>query len=60
MNKLALIFAAIFTTITVFAIATDFMKPEGFYSTPQVNADKNLRERSVSMRSTHRGFMHGK
>jgi len=60
MNKLALLFAAVFSTITVLAIATDFMRPEGFYEPPQINADKNLRERSVSMRGTHRGFMHGK
>ena len=60
MNKLALLFAAVFSLITVFAIATDYMKPQGFYDTPQVNSDKNLRERSVYVRGTHRGFMHGK
>jgi len=60
MNKMAFVFAAAFSLITVFAIATDYMQPHGFYDTPKVSADKNIRERSVSMRGTHRGFMHGK
>jgi len=60
MNKMALIFAGIFSIITVFAVATDYAIPEGFNSTPKVTKDKNLRERSVYVRGSHRGFMHGK
>jgi hypothetical protein len=62
MNKLALIFAGIFTTLTVFAVATDFAKPQGFSETPRVNKTKNVRERSaiIGGRTGHRGFMHGK
>jgi hypothetical protein len=60
MNKLALIFAGIFSVITVLAVATDFARPEGFNTTPRVTKDKNLRERSVYIRGSHRGFMHGK
>lgn len=60
MNKLALIFAGVFSIITVFAVATDYAKPEGLRSTPRVTKDKNLRERSVYVRGSHRGFMHGK
>jgi len=60
MNKLALIFAGIFSIITVFAVATDYVRPEGFNTTPRVSKDKNLRERSVYVRGNHRGFMHGK
>lgn len=60
MNKLALIFAGVFSLITVFAIATDYARPEGFNTTPSVTKDKNLRERSVYVRGSHRGFMHGK
>ncbi len=62
MNKLTLIFAGIFSAMTVFAIATDYMTPEGFSTTPKVNKTKNIRERSVYVRggTGHRGFMHGK
>lgn len=61
MNKLALIFAGVFSLITVFAIATDYARPEGFYTTPKVQKTKNIRERSVSFYGVrHRGYMHGK
>ena len=62
MSKLALIFAGIFSAMTVFAISTDYMTPEGFSGTPKVNKTKNIRERSVYVRggTGHRGFMHGK
>ena len=62
MSKLTLIFAGIFSAMTVFAIATDYMKPQGFSDTPKVNKTKNIRERSVYVRggTGHRGFMHGK
>ncbi|GAB1354607.1 MAG TPA: hypothetical protein PLK28_01610 [Candidatus Rifleibacterium sp.] len=60
MNKLALMFAGIFSLITVLAIATDFMRPEGFSTTPQIRKEKNIRERSVYTHGGHRGFMHGK
>ncbi len=61
MNKLALVFAGIFSAITVFAVATDYMKPQGFRSTPRVTRSKNIRERSVFVRGgANRGFMRGK
>jgi len=61
MNQLALVFAGVFSLITVFAIATDYAKPEGFYTTPKVTKTKNIRERSVGVYGTrHRGYMHGK
>lgn len=60
MNKLALIFTGIFSLITVLAIATDYLHPEGFSTTPQIKKEKNIRERSVYIRGDHRGFMHGK
>jgi hypothetical protein len=61
MNKLSLIFAAIFSAVTVLAVATDYMKPQGFSTTPKIKKTKNIRERSVYYRGArHRGFMHGK
>ncbi|MDD3146436.1 MAG: hypothetical protein PHD82_03960 [Candidatus Riflebacteria bacterium] len=60
MNKMALMFAGVFCLVTVLAIATDFMRPEGFSTTPEIKKEKNVRERSVYMHGTHRGFMHGK
>lgn len=62
MSKLTLIFAGIFSAITIFAIATDFALPQGFSDTPKVNKTKNIREQSVYVRggTGHRGFMHGK
>ncbi|GAB4280338.1 MAG: hypothetical protein Kow0029_24840 [Candidatus Rifleibacteriota bacterium] len=62
MNKLSLIFAAVFSAVTVFAVATDYAKPQGFSDTPKVNKTRNIRERSVYVRggTGHRGFMHGK
>ena len=60
MNKMALMFAGIFSLITVLAIATDFMRPEGFSTTPQIRKEKNIRERSVYTHGGYRGFMHGK
>lgn len=62
MSKLTLIFTLIFSAATVFAIATDYMKPEGFSSTPKINKTKNIRERSIYIHggTGHRGFMHGK
>jgi len=62
MTKLTLVFAAAFSVLTVFAVATDFTSPQGFSSTTKVNKTKNIRERSVYVRggTGHRGFMHGK
>ncbi|MDN5278294.1 MAG: hypothetical protein PWR01_2259 [Clostridiales bacterium] len=62
MSKLTLIFAAAFSALTMFAVATDYASPQGFSDTPKVNKTKNIRERSVFVRggTGHRGFMHGK
>ena len=60
MNRMVLMFAGVFTMVTVLAIATDYMRPEGYSTTPSVKKEKNIRERSVYMHGTHRGFMHGK
>ncbi|MFZ5952683.1 MAG: hypothetical protein ACOYXC_18420 [Candidatus Rifleibacteriota bacterium] len=62
MSRLTMIFAGIFSALTVFAIATDFAVPQGFSTTPKVNKTKNVRERSVYVHggTGHRGFMHGK
>lgn len=59
MSKLALIFASIFSVVTLMAITNDYAKPEGFSTTPKVTKQKNIRERSVHVHG-HRGFMHGK
>ena len=61
MTKLAMLFSGIFALITVYAVATDYGKPEGFYSTPRVKKVRNVRERSIgSAGMRHHGFMHGK
>ncbi len=60
MNKMVLMFAGVFSLVTVLAIATDFMRPEGYSTTPTVRKEKNIRERSVHIGGGHRGFMHGK
>lgn len=61
MTKLAILFSGIFACMTVYAVSTDYGKPEGFYSTPRVQKVKNIRERSTGTYGRrHHGFMHGK
>jgi hypothetical protein len=60
MSKLTLIFAGVFTVITVFAIATDLASPAGYSTTPKINKTKNVRDRSVYVGGRHRGFRSGK
>lgn len=61
MTKLAILFSGIFALVTVYAVATDYRTPEGFYSTPKVKKVKNIRERSIGTAGRrHHGFMHGK
>ncbi len=62
MSKLTLIFAGVFSALTVFAIATDLAYPKGFSTTPKVNKTKNVRNSSVGVvgGNRHRGFRYGK
>lgn len=64
MDKMAIVFTAIFTVISIFAVACDIADPNGDKALAATNktrlAANSIREQSAGQRTVRTGFMHGK